>query len=297
MLCHSDSYSMNRNNYRLYHDPATDKMVFMPHGMDRVLGTHRSALDLSLVPPTLGLVARAVLSTPEGRQRFVERAGVLFTNLFDSDRLCRRVREIDAEILAAKSSLPADRRFSERRDRSHGRDADEVCRRIAERAVELKAQLAYVSELLAPPPRLDFDADGVARLDQWTLRRKANQARVTCETSMQDEKPILRLRTPAGPLTVSLHRRVTLPSGDYQVTGQINATNGSSVSISAALLRNSTGRFGVERRRLNGRRMDFEFGVPESRAPEEMEFVCELQSDSSEIRFDASLLRLTRRAK
>ena len=38
MLSHSDSYSMNRNNYRLYHDPATDTIMFMPHGMDRVLG-------------------------------------------------------------------------------------------------------------------------------------------------------------------------------------------------------------------------------------------------------------------
>ena len=75
ILCHSDSYSMNRNNYRLYHDPGTDKFVFMPHGMDRVLGTHRSSLDLPIVPPALGLVARAVLSTEEGRRRYGERAG------------------------------------------------------------------------------------------------------------------------------------------------------------------------------------------------------------------------------
>src|SRR6185436_16070515 len=71
LLCHSDSYSMNRNNYRLYHDPTTDKLIFMPHGMDRVLGTHRSPLDLSVVPTMLGMVARAVISTPEGRRRHV----------------------------------------------------------------------------------------------------------------------------------------------------------------------------------------------------------------------------------
>ena len=90
MLVHSDSYSMNRNNYRLYHDPAIDRIVFMPHGMDRVLGTHRAALDLSIVPPRLGLVARALLSTAEGRRRYVDRVADLFQDVFRPDALCRR---------------------------------------------------------------------------------------------------------------------------------------------------------------------------------------------------------------
>ena len=82
MLSHSDSYSMNRNNYRLYHDTATDKIVFMPHGMDRVLGRHRSGLDLSIVPPRLGLVARALQTTAEGRRLYVDRVAALFETAF-----------------------------------------------------------------------------------------------------------------------------------------------------------------------------------------------------------------------
>ncbi len=73
-------------------------MVFMPHGMDRILGTHRSSLDLAIVPPMLGLVARAAITTPEGRQRYLERAGFLFTNLFQPERLSQRVREIGAKM-------------------------------------------------------------------------------------------------------------------------------------------------------------------------------------------------------
>ena len=122
MLAHSDSYSMNRNNYRLYHDPATDTIVFMPHGMDRVLGRHRAALDLSIVPPRLGLVARALLSTAEGRRRYVDRVATLFENVFRPDALCRRVRELDA-MTGFES-------------------AAELCARIATRASELQSQLA-----------------------------------------------------------------------------------------------------------------------------------------------------------
>src|SRR5262249_17406650 len=33
-----DGYPMNRNNYRIYHDPKRDKVVFIPSGMDQMFG-------------------------------------------------------------------------------------------------------------------------------------------------------------------------------------------------------------------------------------------------------------------
>ena len=33
-----DGYPMNRNNYRIYHDPKRDKLVFIPSGMDQMYG-------------------------------------------------------------------------------------------------------------------------------------------------------------------------------------------------------------------------------------------------------------------
>src|SRR5690606_26585600 len=33
---HWDGYTQNRNNYRLYHNPETEKFVFIPHGMDQL---------------------------------------------------------------------------------------------------------------------------------------------------------------------------------------------------------------------------------------------------------------------
>src|SRR5207249_4044056 len=36
MICHWDGYCLGRNNFRIYHDPGTRKMVFLPSGMDQV---------------------------------------------------------------------------------------------------------------------------------------------------------------------------------------------------------------------------------------------------------------------
>jgi hypothetical protein len=33
---HWDGYTLKKNNYRIYHDPDSDKLVFFPHGMDQM---------------------------------------------------------------------------------------------------------------------------------------------------------------------------------------------------------------------------------------------------------------------
>ena len=294
LLCHSDSYSMNRNNYRLYHDPTTDKIVFLPHDMDRVLGTHRSALDLPVVPPSLGLVARAVLSTTEGRRRYIERAGVLFTNLFQPDARCRRVHEIDARISAAKSNRSADRRFDPRPAPDASHDAENLCARISERAAELNLQFAH-PEWFAPTPVAKFDSNGVMRIDGWRPKARPGQPVVTCTAEVRGDKQGWHLRAASGALLTSLRARVSLPVGTYRLTGEIKiATTNRTNSVPASLLRYSSNRFGLDRQRLSGRDINFVLQISEARAPEEMELNCDLRDDAPEVWFDASSLRLTR---
>jgi hypothetical protein len=293
MLCHSDSYTMNRNNYRVYHDPCTDKMVFMPHGMDRVLGTHRSSLDLPIVPPSLGLVTRAVLSCPEGRRCYIERAGMLFTNLFDADRLCRRVREIDAKIVCEKMRRPENSGFSGRADTGHSEDAANLCARIFERAADLSLQLAQISDLSAIP-NAKFDSNGVARIEGWKPRGKHGQSNVSCQLEVKDGVEVLHLRTPQGPMSISLRNRINLPSGNYQLTGQVRIAepDGTRRSVFLTVLRYAPKRFAEQRQRLNGREVHHGFQVSEARAPEEIELICDIRADASEVWFDASSLRL-----
>lgn len=152
ILCHWDSYSMNRNNYRIYYDPGTAKLIFIPHGMDQVLGIDRPNLDLPLLPPMEGKVTRALLSTPEGRKLYLSRVDHLFVGLFKPEELCRHLRQIDLKI--APELQPNQLRWPVRgRDSrafvmssgDHARDVNELCQRISVRADNLRRQLATLS--------------------------------------------------------------------------------------------------------------------------------------------------------
>ena len=60
LMCHHDGYTMDKNEYRIYHDPASGQLVFLPHGLDRLF----AKADEPLIPDWKGLVAKAVLTTP-----------------------------------------------------------------------------------------------------------------------------------------------------------------------------------------------------------------------------------------
>jgi hypothetical protein len=294
ILCHSDTYSMNRNNYRIYHDPTSGKLVFMPHGMDRVLGAHRSPLQLDVVPPALGMVARAVLSVPELRARYVERAGVLFTNFFQPGALCQRVHELDARIASAKTNYSLGvGQFDGRLSRGPEDDADDLCRRITARAADLELQFANVADLLNPPPLPSFDSDGVAALIPWKVK-PAPGPLVVGELKARESNSLLHVHTTNQSLVASIRSKMTLPPGVYRLTGQINFGDGDSVtnSVRAYIRRHSAMRYAIEEIRFDWRQANVFFQIVQPRAPEEIEIICDIHSPSSEVWFDASSLRL-----
>jgi spore coat protein H len=292
ILCHSDSYSMNRNNYRLYHDPLTGKFVFIPHGMDRVLGAHRSTLELDIVPPALGLVARAVLSTPEGRVRYLDRAGSLFTNLFQPEALCRRIREIDARILSAKTNGP-DAGFDHRLSKGPEDDADNLCGRISMRAAQVRWQLADRSALLTTPPLPQFDSNGIAQLDHWVPKRRLGQPEVQCEPVVRDGKALLHIPGRSSEFTLHLHQKLTLPAGTYAINGAMRVAEGDWVPTH--LVRHSPSRYAVDQNQIGSRNVDLNFTIQESRAPDEIELVCHVQVPPSGVWLDVSAVRLRQR--
>src|SRR5260221_589545 len=82
LLVHWDGYCAGGpNNYRVFHDAARDKIVFMPHGMDQLFGVS-SSIDFSVTPNWHGLVARGLFSIPQERRRLQERLATLLTNEF-----------------------------------------------------------------------------------------------------------------------------------------------------------------------------------------------------------------------
>ena len=276
MLAHSDSYSMNRNNYRLYHDPATDRIVFMPHGMDRVLGRHRAALDLSIVPPRLGLVARALLSTAEGRRRYVARVATLFETVFRPDAMCRRVRELDAF-----TGLE---------------NADDLCARIATRALELEWQLTDRAALVELPQTPAFDATGVARIAGWRPAPKLGQPPASLSVASRGGVELLKLQTAASSRGTLLRTRFSLPSGQYRIVGRLVMADGDASSaptpLSVSLVRMAAARFAYERRSLGNGEIDTTFQVSDAVSPEEIELTFEVPGGMPEALIDARSLSL-----
>jgi spore coat protein H len=126
-----DGYPMNRNNYRIYHDTKRDKLIFIPSGMDQMFGNPGGPL----VPNFQGLVARALMETPEGRERYLARMRELMKDVFRPEALGKRLDELQARIQPELARI----------DAGAGRDFPNQIRRlrdgITQRARSLDQQL------------------------------------------------------------------------------------------------------------------------------------------------------------
>ncbi len=94
MLWDWDGYPMNRNNYRIYHDIKTNKVIFMPSGMDQMFGSE----DGPILPDFQGFIARSLLETPEGRDRYYSRMRSLMQNTVRLETRLKRLVEVEAKI-------------------------------------------------------------------------------------------------------------------------------------------------------------------------------------------------------
>ncbi|MEO8429673.1 MAG: CotH kinase family protein, partial [Verrucomicrobiota bacterium] len=151
MQCHWDGYAMNKNNYRVYHDLDSNRMVFFPHGLDQMFGVERAGPNTPLIPRMEGLVARSVLQTPIGRARYLERVSQLFTNVFRVELITNRVYEIAAKIGPVVAERNPQGAVNFAMEVSH------LCRRIAQRAQSIEQQLGY------PTRTIKFGESGIVR--------------------------------------------------------------------------------------------------------------------------------------
>ncbi|PYL01682.1 MAG: hypothetical protein DME19_00760 [Verrucomicrobia bacterium] len=276
MTCHRDGYCVARNNFRLYEDPETKKTLLLPHGMDQLFGN----ADLPWKPHMAGLVARSVLETPEGRQRYEARFRALFTGVFNAQRLADRVNQIVGDL---RPSL----RSSE--FKGIEQEAAIVRDRILKRELNLKRQLSRPES--AP---LDFK-DGIACLSGW---RKVDEPAGGRMEEAYGPDGIAGLHMVAGPATAASWRTIArLREGHYQFEG------------SAAIVAVKPLAFGKNQGaglRVGGRiqppfnftgdaswkKLKVQFSV--DAVEEDVELICELRARAGEARFDASSLRLIR---
>lgn len=98
-----DGYPMNRNNYRIYHEPKIDKLIFIPSGMDQMFGDPNGPL----LPNFQGFVAAAVMNTPEGKKRYYARMAEIHKSVFKTDELSKRLDTLQKRVQPALASVDA----------------------------------------------------------------------------------------------------------------------------------------------------------------------------------------------
>jgi hypothetical protein len=271
-----DGYCLGQNNFRVYHDPRSDKIVFLPSGLDQAL----SKADLAWKPGMTGLVARSIMETAPGRERYAARFGELFEALFDSVRITRR---LDQSLDILRSHLPG-RVFSPLR-----RESEALRELIVEREWSLREQLRR------PEPAMPHFDGEVALLSGWKPFDPPVGGSLS-EGHDPGSKPMLRIM--AGARTAASWRTtVRLKAGRYVFRGRARVIGVSTLPFGshqgAALRVAGAPRPSaalVDTTDWEELRLNFEVRAPE----EEVVLICQLRASAGEAWFDRESLRLVR---
>ncbi len=90
-----NGYTFMRNNYRVYHQPKTDKLMFLPHGLDATFGS------AGLKPPTTSLLVKSLWELPEFQNQYGVRVRELAEKVWRVDILTNRVTSATSRLIAA----------------------------------------------------------------------------------------------------------------------------------------------------------------------------------------------------
>ena len=279
LLCHWDGYAMNKNNYRVFSDKESGKMVFMPHGMDQMFGVGGMGTTTAIFPQMKGMVARAIVGTTEGRSRYRMKLMELRTNLFNVEKITARVRELEARV------RPVIAEISSRAAPRHQSYVNSLCRNIALRAESLDLQLGE------PAVEMKFDKSGIARPNQWRPRNPERGGHFD-KVAGPNGTQLLLLQSDIG-RALSWRSNGSLPKGRYRFEGRIRTQPAQAGQGVGAVLRISGARQYqmVQSDNNNWVLGSYEFEVHEQIA--DVELICEVQGLGSAW-FDIGSLRVVK---
>jgi len=274
LTSHWDGYAIHTNNYRIYHDPGTDKFVFITHGIDWAFRRP----NISIQPPLKSIVGRAVLSTPEGQKLYRERVGTLFTNVFRVPVITNRMEQALAKIRRAE--LPPN-------------DLADIERRAVWLRQQVEARAASVGAELSglPPQPMKFDANGFAYPAKW--RDEPDRGEPLMDRGTLDGRNTLRIQARNERTRASWRSLVYLARGWYRFEGL--ARTDSLMSGSARLrISGDTRSVGIGGGSTAWRPLAHDFEVKD--AGMDVEFVCELNAMQGTVWFDTDSLRIRKLA-
>lgn len=279
MTWHWDGYALKRNNYRVYHDPAADKIVFFPHGMDQMFWDPAGPI----LPSMEGLVARAVVTTSEGRRRYRERISMLLTNVLKADVLTNRMNQLQRRIRPALAEISPDAA------RNHDGAVNSLRNQIVQRVQNLERLIN------APEPKpLKFDPAGTALVSGWQPLDQTGTALL--DKVADGNKQTLHIRA-NGSCIASWRARVLLEGGEYRFealarTARVAANRdekgeGAGVRISQQSRSNKIGGDS------SWQKIGYDFAVASGQ--DEIVLVCELRASKGEVWFELDSLKLVRK--
>ena len=196
ILANWDGYAFHQNNYRVYHNPSSGKMNFIPHDLDNTLAES----GMGLMPPRKGILTAALLATSDDRKAFADRVARLFPKVLDLPAIQQRLRS--SVIRLSQGTSPENVANIERQ-------AALLEQRVRERCRHLRVELA--AERPATPV---FDSGGVAHLGGWSAKQDWNNSVV--KAVAEDGKAVLSIQAQGGYCFGSWRLPVWLPAGKYR---------------------------------------------------------------------------------
>ncbi len=278
LFVHWDGYCLAVNNYHVFHDADRGKLVFMPRGMDQLLGKNGS-LATGITPQWKGSVARALFTTGEGRRRYLERFNQVFTNHFQTDSLNAKVDRLTQRIRPFAAPGNLDGLSFQLQTRS-------IKSRIAQRVSQVAAQLVKTE---SPLP---FPADGVLALTGWRFR-PGPQGDASGRTTGEKGHELLEVHAQGTGASGSWRKLVTLPPGHYELTGSGKVTGLAPGVPGTGILLRVSGERSVEGllTATGWSPVRYEFTTE---APGSFELICEYRGAEGFGSFDLSSLKLRR---
>ncbi len=279
LLGHWDGYTQSRNNYRLYFEPVLGKALFLPHGMDQILGDAGAAvLDM----PT-SMLSSAVMRHPPWRLLFRKRLSEVAKLIAPPDALLARV---DAEVLRLQGALAA---VDPALPNEHARRVRGLKERITQRAEFVAAQV-----LLPDPKPLALAVGASTVLRTWRKAPETEDA-VLKEIKLGGERQLLIGVGKVTPCIASWRKLVPLAPGKYRFSaqGRVDKVTLPATPIGGAGLRVSNVSRGEGLTGSSGwRLLSCEFEVTE--ASRDVEFILELVAAGGSAAFNMESIKLKR---
>jgi hypothetical protein len=283
ILCHWDGYTMNRNNWRIFHDLDSNRMVFIPHGLDQLFGMGVQFEPGKTLKPdhVMGDVSQAVLASREGLARYKRRVGELYTNVFKADAVAARVEliahAVSSDVATSHPQLA----------RSVEIQASGLEERILRRGDQVRRDLGV------PLHPLHFGPDGAITLAGWKRSTSRSGQPLLAQVKDPEGKTLLSINAGNGVSSSSWRARVSLLPGRYQFEGRVRVND---VTIDPGDTRGGAGlriSKGTMPHKLTGTTpwTDFKY-LFEVSDDGDVELICELRAAKGEALFDTSSLRL-----